>query len=97
MTYVVQQSVSVDSPGSGVQLAYSDGRLVVNCGNRSVTFKIDAPAGVAQVVADMHQPESVSASEIPTEIRNHVLHIGYRIYEDNVDDGGFTLLTGNSR
>lgn len=97
MTYVVEQSVSVDTPGEGAQSAYSNGRLTVNFEDRSVTFAIDSSAGVARVVADTHQPESVSPTEIPPEVRDHVLHVGYRIHGNSVDDGGFTLLTGDSR
>lgn len=94
MTYVVEQSVSVDTPGSDVRSAYSDGRLVVTAGGRSVTFATFG--GVARVVADTHQ-QSVSPTEIPTEIRDHVLYIGHRIHGDETDDGAFELLTGDSR
>jgi hypothetical protein len=98
MTYVVRESVSVDTPGEGVQSAYSDGRLVVNYRSRSVTFAFDTSGGIARVVADTHQQsESASPTEIPEEVRDHVLHIGYRIYGDNIDDGAFTLLRGDER
>lgn len=95
MTYVVQQSVSVDTPGSSVRSVHDDGRLVVTAGGRSVSFATSS--GVARVVSDTHQQGSAIATEIPTEIRDHVLTIGYRIQGDNVDDGGYELLRGDER
>lgn len=97
MTYVVRESVNVDTPGSDVASAYSNGRLIVTVGSRSVTFSVDTQAGAARVVEDMHQPESVSPTEIPPEVRDHVLRIGYRIHGSTIDDGGFQLFTGDSQ
>jgi hypothetical protein len=94
MTYVVEQSVDVDTPGEDAHSTRSGCRLLVGVDGRTVTFRIEQ-SRVLRVVSDTHQPESPSPSEIPTEIRNHVLYFGYRIHGDNVDDGGFELLRGD--
>jgi len=95
MTFVVERSVSIDTPGSDVRSVHDDGRLVLSTAGRSVTF--DTHVGVARVVEDTHQPGSASATEIPTEIRDHVLTIGYRIHGNACGDGGFQLLRGDER
>jgi len=56
MTFVVERSVSIDTPGSDVRSVHDDGRLVVSTAGRSVTF--DTHVGVARVVEDTHQPGS---------------------------------------
>ncbi|MFC7140496.1 hypothetical protein ACFQMA_11730 [Halosimplex aquaticum] len=47
-------------------------------------------------MADTHQ-QSASATEIPDDVRDHVLTTGYRIYGNASGDGAFELLSGDSR
>ncbi len=93
MTYVVQESVSVDTPGSDAHSTRSGRRLLVGVDGRTVTFRIE-PSRVLHVVSDTHQ-ESPSPNEIPTEIRDHVLYVGYRIQGERTGQASFELIRGD--
>lgn len=96
MTYVEERSVDVDTPGSGARSVRSGDLLVVGTGARTVTFRIHS-SRVLRVVEDTHQPESPNPSEIPTEIRDHVLYVGYRIHGERLGDASFELIRGDDR
>jgi hypothetical protein len=89
--------VSVDTQGLDVQSCLSHGRLVVRQGCRSVTFRVGPSDKAVRLVRDTHQQDDPYIDDVPTAVRDHILRIGYRIQGSVTDDGGFELLTGDSR